>query len=265
MESLPSLPALYVTLLEKMQQPETTIKELGEIISQDPGMTAKTLQLVNSAFFGLSREITNPMQAVSLLGMNTVQALLLSSHTFSQFDTARCLGFSFDALWRHSIRVGACAKRIVQAEGLDRKVMEDAYTAGLLHDAGILVLASSLPEQYAKVLELAHVHSLPLDKAERELLSISHAEVGAYLMTLWGLPSSIVEIIAYHHHPAECRLKEISALTAVHIANVLEHDLYPEDAMGSLPIMDRDYLNMLHLEERLPEWRMACEQACPKG
>ena len=255
METLPCLPALYAEMMEAAQSPEATIQTIGSVIARDMGMTAKILQLVNTASFGLTRSVTDAMEAVTLLGLETVRALVLSFHVFAQFDVAALPALSAEILWKHSLRVGKLAKQIAQAEGRDHRLCEDAYTAGLLHDCGRLALATHIPGYYANALALAQQDNIPLIEAEMATLNATHAQVGAYLMGLWGLPPAIVEAIAFHHRPVDCRTMEFSPLTAVYVANCLEHAACSDGAGDAATLLEDDYLNALGLRDRVPVWQ----------
>jgi putative nucleotidyltransferase with HDIG domain len=257
MQSIPSIPALYLELIEELRSPNASLKKAGEIISKDIGMTAKILQMVNSAFFGVRRHISNPAEAVNLLGLDLVASLVLSIQVFSQFKQDQSSGFSPDALWAHSVKVAMCAKNIAKAEGLDAKGAEDAFTAGLLHDAGKLLLAANRPKQFKEAMSLVHIANLPTFQAEQQIFGASHGEVGAYLLGLWGLPDSIVESIAYHHEPGKCLAQSFSPLTAVYIANMMEHETGSKENDESL--IDRDYLTRLNLMDRLGFWQEICK------
>lgn len=261
METLPSLPALYAQVLEAVQAPDASVRAVGEIIACDVGMTAKILQLVNSAFFGLPRRVSDPTQAVSLIGLDTVQSLVLSVHVFSQWDQQKLPSVFLEALWRHSLTVGKFAKKIASTQYRDRRLLDDAFTAGLLHDAGKLALVANLGPAYRETLAMAVKEQIPLAEAEREMLGATHAEVGAYLLGLWGLPDSIVEALAYHHSPAYSRREEFSALTAVHVANCLEHEARLENRASPASVVDQTYLTRLGLEDQMPVWRQLCRRA----
>jgi putative nucleotidyltransferase with HDIG domain len=219
MDTLPSVPVLFLEMTEELQSPVASIRKVGEIIARDPGMTAKMLQLVNSSFFGIRRRISNPTEAVAYLGLDRVQHLFLAIHAFSQFIPPVTGSFSMELLWEHSISTAALAKAIAGAEGATKDISEDAFTAGLLHDIGKLMLACRLAGRYPKVIDRAKMKGIPLYIAEKEVLSITHAEVGAYLLGLWGLPDSIVEATAYHHNPLDCANNGFCALTALHAAD----------------------------------------------
>jgi HD-like signal output (HDOD) protein len=254
MGSLPSLPSLYAEMMEALQSAETSIQKIGEIISKDIGMTAKILQLVNSAFFGLCQSVSSPTQAASLLGLETIKALVLSVQIFSEFDPSGVPQFSPEMLWKHSMRTGVTAKAIANKEKTVKDVVDDAFMAGLLHDSGKLVLGAKFPEKYGKVIALAEGENISLCEAESDMFETTHAEVGAYLMGLWGLPNAIVETLAFHHTPGQSFGKRFSPLTAVHVANALDHEGHILDGEETGSAIDLDYLEKLGLSDRLVFW-----------
>ncbi|MBA3754367.1 MAG: HDOD domain-containing protein, partial [Nitrospira sp.] len=193
----------------------------ARIVAKDLGMVTKILQLVNSAFFGLRTHVSDPEQAVALLGFDTIKSLVLSSQVFAQFDQTKLPSFSLDELWRHAMLTGTCARRIAKEEGATQQVMDEAFTAALLHDVGVLVLVANRPADYARVLELAHTTQVPDWTAEREVFGADHAHVGAYLLGIWGLSDGIVEAVAFHHHPGDNLAGGFSAVAAVHVGNAL--------------------------------------------
>ncbi len=254
-QSLPSLPSIYVELTQALQSPDTSIKSIAEIVSRDVAMTAKILQLVNSAFFGLREPVSSPAQATSLLGLETIRALALSVQVFSQFDQAILPDFSLSALWSHSLNVGRLSKEICKSASRDRKMCDEALVAGLMHDTGKLVLAGNLPKQYAEALTLARQERIALEQAEQSVFGAGHSSVGAYLLGLWGMPDSTVEAVAFHHQPSQCLSQSFSVLTAVHVANSLDHE-QSAGADAALPSpLEEDYLARLGLTEGLSSWR----------
>ena len=264
MQSLPSLPQLYVEMVEELRSPDASIKKVGEVIRKDVGMTAKVLQLVNSAFFGLGRHVSDPAQAAALLGLDALEPLVLSVQVFSQFDGAGATGLCLDALWNHSAATGTLSRRICMGEDCEASVRDHALMAGLLHDVGKLVLATSLPERYRQVVALARDEACTQWQAERQVLGTTHAEVGAYLLGLWGLPDPIVEALAFHHRPNECIETTLTPLTAVHAANALEHEAHRAAQCRGVNGLDIDYLARIGLAERLPEWRELCQTGMQK-
>lgn len=254
MDRLPSLPSVYVEIVEATRSTEVSVEDVGEIVARDIAMTAKVLHLVNSAFFGLPRQISSPGQAVAYLGLDTIRALVLSLHAFGQFDSSPVNGFSLDALWTHSLEVASGAKRLGLLEALPRKAVDEAFVAGLLHDIGKIVLACNFQDEYSALHQQASQHSRAMVEAELEAFGADHAEVGGYLLGLWGLPNSVVEAITYHHHPHAGEGAEFTALTAVHVANAISKN--SNGNAGEFPL-DMDYLNQLSLANRVEPWRSA--------
>lgn len=258
MENLPSLPNLYLELVEELQSSESSLQKVGELISKDVAMAAKILQLVNSAFFGLRREVSNPMHAASLLGLDTIKALVLTVQVFSQFEEDGLGGLSMELLWKHSSIVGSCARIIALAQSKDKRVPDDSLMAGMLHDVGKLILAANLSDVYRELVKYAGAQGVPLWEAEQQDLGTTHAEVGAYLLGIWGIPDPIVEAIAYHHRPTDSLNCNFSALTAVHVANYFAHKQQTRCKQRPIANLESDYLSKTGLSEVILKWRELC-------
>lgn len=261
LKTIPSLPDVFHRLQEQLASPEASIEEVGQTIAKDPAMTAKLLKLVNSAFFGLSRKVSSPSDAAMLLGLETIKMLVLWAHVFSAENSPKIPGFSLDSLSVHSMNVGRLAKRIIELERGSMKMRETALTSGLLHDLGKLVIAVNYPEVFAESIEIAQRDNIAFDEAERQVFGTDHAEVGAHLLGLWGLPLELVEVVGFHHRPSLCADDQFGALTAVHIADVLQHE---DDPVRSVPAeFDAEYVELLGLGPRIERWRD--ELAVPAG
>jgi HD-like signal output (HDOD) protein len=252
--ALPSFPSLYIEIMKELGAEDPSVETIASIISRDPGMTAKMLQIVNSAAVGLSRKVGSPFEAVQFLGLSTVRSLVLSAHIFSCFEHSGMKGFSVNDLWNHGMKTGRIACMILQFEQAEPGDVEDAYTAGMLHDIGKLMLADSLPHQFQKALALSAERGIHLHEAELEVFGVTHAGVAAYLLGLWGLPATIVEAVAFHHIPTRSDLRSVSPLTAVHVANVLEHEMSKTKARNH-PTLDMEYLTSAHIDNRLKAWQ----------
>ncbi len=261
MDTLPSLPSLYTELVKELQSPDASIKRVGEIISLDLGMTAKILQMVNSAFFGLRRNISSPGDAAMFLGIDTIMSLVLAIQVFSRLHETRVSGFSPPALWARSMSVAMHAKWIAKSEGRGTKMIEESFTAGLLHDVGKVVLATTLPEWYEETIRMAREGQIPLVEAEQQVMNATHAEVGAYLLGLWGLPDPVVETVAYHHRPGLCPARGFGPLTAVHVANAFEYEAMAAKGEADSHGCDMEYLAELGLAGNVETWRDICRQA----
>lgn len=197
MTHLPSLPALYQRIMQELRAPDPSIGNVAKVVGQDIAMSAKVLQLVNSSFFGLSNEVADPARAVMHLGMDTVRALALQNGVFEQLDarTRTLIG----NLWDHSTRTGCVVRRIAMAERAPKDVCDSAFQAGFLHDVGRLVVAANMPEVAQRFGPSADGENLSNLQIERELLGVTHAEVGGYLLGIWGLPNAVVEAVMFHH------------------------------------------------------------------
>ncbi len=260
LDSLPSMPGLYLALISAMKDPNSTIGSLGQIIARDIGMTARVLQIVNSVVFGLREKIADPGQAATFLGLDTLRSLVLSVGVFSQFEQGEVEEFSVEETWEHSLEVAAFTRAILLAERCDKKLLEEGALAGMMHDCGKLVLASNRAKRLRAAAELSERDGLDRSDTERRIFGASHAGLGAYLLCEWGMPSGVIEAVCFHHDPGRCREQDFSLLTAVHAANCLAHsDL--DAAVGAIPGLDWEYLERLGLARRVPYWLEACRQA----
>ncbi|HEX3101700.1 MAG TPA: response regulator [Pyrinomonadaceae bacterium] len=253
--TIPSLPALYSELVNELGRERATTAKIAEIIRKDIGMTVKILQIVNSAFFGLRRHISDSRSAVEFLGLDTISSLTLGLGVISQFEFQTSSVF-FAELWAHSMAVGVVANKIALLE--DPEVGNDAFTAGLLHDIGKVILAVNLPEKFKAVEEIVKNGHISMFEAEKRIFGATHTDVGAYLLGLWGLPDQVVQAVAFHHAPRDLPLTGFSALTAVHAANALHPHLTSDTPKESGPELDYEYLGKLGLLERIPVWREKC-------
>jgi HD-like signal output (HDOD) protein len=248
MRSLPSFPLLYLEIIREIESPSSSIQGIAKIVAKDPGITAKILQVANSAAIGVAEPVNDPVEAVQQLGMTTVRSLVLSAQVYSTFAPGRLKHFSADALWAHLMKCGDLARTLMRRERAEFAESEDAFTAGILHDMGKLMLADSLPDEFEKALTLAAQEKIPLPESELEIFGATHAGLAAYLFGLWGLPAAIVEAVAFHHTPEKSELKKFSALTAVHVANALAE----ESPAGSLNL---DYLHQIGIAHWLDDWQ----------
>jgi len=251
---LPSVPELYHRLRKALSDENASTELIGDIIQTDISMTAKILKLVNSAFFGLRRTIENPHEAVAYLGIETVKTLVLANGIFCESPALETQIFTLDSLWHHSLTVANHAKAIAIAEEADHGVQEAAFTGGILHDVGILLLAANFPEAYDRVVEIVVQEHIPVPEAERRLFRITHAEVGAYLLGLWGIPDPTLEIIKKHHWPLPTLPKGFSPILAVHAADALcaKEKHHPLFEGGGL---DEAALEAAGLKDRVQIWR----------
>jgi HD-like signal output (HDOD) protein len=257
---LPTLPATYQRLVECLKSPNASMDDVARIISMDPSMTARLLKVVNSAYFGLAKPVAEVARAGALLGLDRIMALVLGQGIFSGGDAPQVRGFSLEALWSHSIATAAAAHRIAIDEKLDKDQVATAFLAGMLHDIGKLVLAMGVPNEYARVLEMAKGRH----GAERELetleLQAAHTDVGAYLVGLWGLPNTIAEAIAFHEDPDQSS-GPFGLPGIVHVADRIAHHPEIEDPRHADLHLNFGYLEKQNRLGRWAEWRSICAAA----
>jgi HD-like signal output (HDOD) protein len=254
LQHLPTLPTVYFDLMRALQDENVGMDELAAIVEGDPSLCAKVLQLVNSPFIGLGREVVSLRMAVSYIGMKMLKDLTLAAHVFSPRGGNRAVAGQLEGLRRHSLLVGGLARRL--AEG-DRRLADDVFTAGLLHDIGKLVLVSECLDAYSSIMTAAATTRRPASEIELEVLGVTHAQIGGYLIGIWGLPYSIVEAVAAHHLPGALPMGPgLDASAIVYIANALVNEQDERLGVGDMLVpIDVSYLQSMGVLDRLPAWR----------
>ncbi len=252
LSSLPSMPEIYRELTRMLQSAPATVREIGQLIAKDPPLTAKLLQVVNSAFFGVGRHISSPEQAASLLGTETIKNLVLTTGLFRAFEShAVPIGCpSVETMWRQNIMVGHLAQKIAKEQGCTEEIANDALAAGLLQDIGVLILAFHAPQTWCQVCDITESQGITQRDAEHQVTGTDHDAIGAYLLGLWGLPNSVVEAVAFNHSPGRLPTDEFGVVGAVHVADALLND----DCSLDVP-----YLEKLGLSDRIDRWRELAE------
>jgi HD-like signal output (HDOD) protein len=256
LEKLPSVPSTYFALNRATANPGVTTEEIARIVEADPAMSAKVLQLVNSAYFGLARRIASISEAVSYLGVELLKGLALSAQIFSAAEGLP-RNFSIDQLQEESLKTARLARRFFT----DRGRAEEAFTAAIVHDVGTLVIALGLPKEYELIADLEVATGRPRYEIEKEQIGAHHGEIGGYLLGVWGLPFTIVETAALHHTPNLASEGTTDILGAVHIADTLlkasrnNSIAHPERFGLDLAFLQREGLtselpNLIKLAER---------------
>ncbi|HKQ71174.1 MAG TPA: response regulator, partial [Polyangiaceae bacterium] len=251
---LPSVPRVYFEVSRALENPEIDLKAIAALVEQDMAVCAKLLQVVNSSFFGLRKRVASVQQALAYLGVNTVKRLLLSVETFGAVDGAfpSSSPVSIELLQQHAFGVATIASQMFH----EKDKAEDAFMAGMLHDVGVLVLASQSPEHLVNALSVANAENRPVHLVEKATVGYDHADVGAYLLGLWGLPFPIIEAVAHHHAPSRIAHSQFEIVDAVHVAETL----CDEAASAKGRFYPKLELELAHLETigvaaRLPSWR----------
>jgi HD-like signal output (HDOD) protein/CheY-like chemotaxis protein len=258
LDRLPSVPKVYCEIVEASAKPECDLRDIADAISQDAATGAKVLQLANSAFFGLRGEVSSILDAVSYLGVETVRYLVLMVGVCEQFRSTRFSPGFVDKVWAHSVQVANLSRLIAETEHTSLALAEQAYVGGLMHDVGKLVFAENLSKSYREVLEFARLNNQPAWQVERQMLKATHADIGGYLLDLWGLPEGVTKAVALHHQPIAEETEGLTPLAIVHVANYFAHQINKTDeGSGDL---DSDYLEVNELADRVPVWREAVEQ-----
>jgi putative nucleotidyltransferase with HDIG domain len=258
---LPATPVLYAKVSEELRSPKGSLNVVAQLICKEPVMSAKMLQIVNSALFATSREITDMLDAVMLIGSERIKTLILLGGVFSQYSDAKGFASAIQSLLAHSVQVGGFARAIALGETRSSRTAEAAFTAGVLHDVGKLILAGNRPEQFAQARALAAERKLSAHDAEMAVFGVSHARFGACLLAAWGLPLPILEAVAWHHEPAKSFDKGFSLLAAVHAANVFAHQAAFQAKPGSEESpesVNQKYLEDIGLGGCCDRWRVMC-------
>jgi HD-like signal output (HDOD) protein len=246
---LPSAPMIFQELLCCLQDPSASLTDAAKIIGRDVAMTANVMKLVNSAFFGSRRPIATTDRAVAYLGMDTLGALVLAHSVFKSGLPTGIPDFSLEELWQHSFLTGTAAREIAFCQNFTAAQAEEAFLAGVLHDVGKVVFASC-----AAALPYGSTRTVAEVAAQMES---HHAEVGAYLLGLWGFPNPIVDAVAFHHAPSHASTKQLSGAGIIHIADRLVH---VRGGQISAPIgdgLEPGYLESLGLSHCLAKWSVA--------
>ncbi len=250
--SLPSPPSTYWALVQVLSDPEASIRCVAEIVERDTAIAAKVLQLVNSSFFGRPRRVTSLEDAISYLGMSLVRGLALSHEALRLFQPCTACRFDVEAFQSHSLRVAGLAKRFTPGS----PEHENAFVAGILHDVGKLVLATRIPARLASAIEVSEASGRPLHEVEWSTHGVSHAEVGGYLLGIWGLPHVIVEAVTLHHRPHVAESGGVGVLAAVHAADAFDRARRNETAGDP----DLGFLATAGYGERVDAWRLVAER-----
>ncbi len=262
--SVPSLPARHAELAAEAASPDASVDRMGAIIAADVGMSAKIGQLIHTSFFGAPRRVASPKAATGLFDLDTLRAMVLSTPVFEPFDSGLATHAVLGLLTDHALAVAASAQRIATMESDDPSVAHDACWAGMLHDVGLHLLAARAPECFETSLRDWQAGRAPLPDLEQSILGTTHADIGAYLLTLWGFPDRITEAIALHHAPGRSTQTGFSPLTAVHVADAFDQERV--GGPGAVATgLDRAYLARLGLDGRLDAWRTTLDEPMQQG
>jgi len=232
LDKLPTPPDIYFDLSRLMQAPTTSVADVAKVVTRDPALSAKLLQLVNSAYFGTGQSTTSIQHAVALLGTDRLRYIALTASVFSPRDIETDRGFSLQDMQQTSMRAAWLARSIAEPEHRD-----EVFASTLLHDVGHVVLALGKGAEFAAFSDRVRLGESLLD-VERELFGVTHADVGARLLAIWGLPSAIVDVVQFHHDPGSAPEPRRKLTSIVHVADALvsRPALYSPLNMASLEL-----------------------------
>lgn len=216
---LPTLPSSILSMNRLIEDPRCSSDDLSLAIMSDPSLTAKVLKLANLPFHGLRQKIGSVPYAVSLLGFDTVKSVLLSAAVFDMFRVAGT-GFDLAALWKHSVATATSSKMLAEHVGFANP--EKAFTAGLLHDIGKVMIARYMAGSLRTVVDIVRAEHVAMYDAEIKAMGHTHAEFGGWILAKWGLPESLAEAVEFHHHPTRA-MSAFDLASVVYLANIIAH------------------------------------------
>ncbi|MDR1863590.1 MAG: HDOD domain-containing protein [Treponema sp.] len=203
-KNMPSLPTTVAKVLEVCNNPQTSPADLNHVISLDPVLVGRVLKLINSAYYGMGQQVTSLVRAIIMLGINTVKNLALSTAVMRGLSVKQEFqGLDMDGFWRHSLCVGVSAKLLARKRGINPKLTEEYFAAGLLHDIGKIPLNAILSKEYMLTVSAADREKIPLYGAEENILGMNHCASGASIVAAWKLGGPVGDAIIHHHHYTE--------------------------------------------------------------
>jgi len=227
-DKMPPLPTSVGKVLEICQKPNAQPSDLNRVISLDPVLLARVMKLINSAYYGISQEVTSLVRAIIMLGLNTVKNLALSTAVLGSLNTAHGKNavLNLDGFWLHSLCVGVTAKHLARLRGVAAQDQETYFFCGLLHDIGKVPLNNRAPEDYLTALHTSSDQRMALVLAEAQVLDFTHADAGGLIIDAWQLSDDIRDVVAWHHDPlgyqGSHRDLVFTVLAADYFANILE-------------------------------------------
>ncbi len=259
---LPSLPKIYHQLNAAIANENTTINEISNIFASDMVLSAKLLQLINSPYFGLNRNISNLTESVNLIGLKKLNNLVLSVHVKNAFPILNSKMEDYMVcLWQDAGRVADLARLITLSENQQEDRPDQAYLGGLLHNLGLLIFLSRGGDKLRFLLEQVKNTEIPVADLELDIFGFTRSEAAAYLLSLWKIPPGIIEAILLQNRPNNTDYDDISVLTAVHVAACLLNPSVISDCdrLFDMPL-NTDYLQRINKLERLPAWQLLADK-----
>ncbi len=246
---VPTLPTIYTQITSALQSPNSSIEDIATLVAREPAVSAKLLQMVNSPLFALRGSVTSVRDATNLLGLNRVRSLVMATCLFRQFDVSKCRSFSMSRFEATSLQVATWASAITMSETRDSHLAEMAFTAGMLHNFGVLLLAANIPILYEEVLSTALKRHVSLAYSEFQTFGATHAALGGGFLASWRIPFPIVNAVGWYPFPSSSEDTAFTPLTAVHAATAV--DSFAQTGMYAY---DHRYMEKMGLTEKMEEW-----------
>lgn len=239
-----SPPLIYLRLNEAINHPRTSVKDIGRIVSEDSGLTARILKIANSPIYGRSG-VDSINRAITILGTRELRDVCLALHIVKAFPHIPEHLFNIQTHWQHSIACGTIARNI--AIYLREAAIERYFVAGILHDLGQMILCASAPQTIVQMLERIDTEEIPLDQMERQLLGFDHADLGGGLLKRWGVPANIAALVQFHHRPSQTEDYQRDA-TIIHLADIMAQALnYGLNAERVVTCLDTEAVDVIEL------------------
>jgi HD-like signal output (HDOD) protein len=239
-----SLPVIYTKINEAVNNPRSSMKDISDIIIDDPGLTSRLLQLVNSAFYGFPSKIDTVSRALSIVGTQQIRDLALATSIMSLFKGIPEDIVSMESFWRHSVACGLAAKILATYRRCEMNV-ERFFAAGIIHDIGRLIIYKKIPETAREMILRCKANRELLYLVEKEVIGFNHSDLGSVLVRFWNLPPSLEEVVAYHHSPQEARRYPIET-SVVHVADIIAHAMQMGNSGEQyIPSLDEKALELI--------------------
>jgi HD-like signal output (HDOD) protein len=239
---LQTLPEIYIRVTELLEDENSTAHQIGRTVQTDPALTAKTLRLINSAYYGLPNSVSSIAQSVTLLGRQQLQQVLMGSVLVDVLNNFEIAEFPLRDFWQHSIKTAIIARHLGM-QNIHIVDHETLFTAGLLHDMGWLIIAKVVPSAFTNITQMANEREVDILVIEAEKLGVTHVDVGVALMQKWALPSTITQCVK-HHHDSDFEGPFNIEISIVALANKLSHHALIQD--------DHEFEALL---DEIPDWQ----------
>lgn len=254
-KSLASPPDTYIRLENAFSDPNYNLDSISKIVESDIALTTEVLKLTNSSYFAVTQNVASVAHAVRMLGMETLKALALFVGLYRGFDGPPRQAANLKRLCHRSQQIGVTAALIAEYEKLPRDICHAVPCIGMLSHIGTLILYANRPDEMDAVTKRVETEGISIDQAETDQFGAGHAEIGAYLLGLWGFPAPVIQAVAYHHRPMDLPHKDMNALTAIYVAQHLTREIADrENSQDVESQIDMAYLSLIGKDDRIEEW-----------